>query len=194
MFENGEVRISGKFYEVSYLIDIILELPTKQHELIANQFKDEFFDNNEKIINGSALLDQMDYQEWLENTVRNSNPATVRNDWVVANTFFAVRKSDKKIIGTIDIRHNLDNKLLKDYFGHIGYAVRPSEREKGYATQMLILALKYAKSLNMKKVMLSCYADNIASIKTIIKCGGIFTESKIFIDGKPMNVYWIEID
>lgn len=175
------------------MTDIVLELPTMQHELMADQFKKEFFKNNEKIINGSALLDQMDFREWLNNTQRNSKPETVRNDWVVANTFFAVRRSDNEIIGIIDIRHNLNNKFLADYGGHIGYAVRPRERKKGYATQMLLMALKYAKSLNLTKVMLSCYTDNIASQKTIIKCGGILTELKTHIDGKPMNVYWIEI-
>lgn len=176
------------------MTDIILEFPTKQHEFMANQFKEEFFENNEMIINGSALFDQMDYREWLINTEKNSNPATVRNDWVVASTFFAIRKSDNKIIGMIDLRHNLCNKLLADYYGHIGYAVRPSERKKGYATQMLMLALKYAKSLNFTKVMLGCYTDNIASIKTIIKCGGILTESKEYIDGTSMNVYWVDIE
>ncbi|MGE5604102.1 MAG: GNAT family N-acetyltransferase [Bacteroidota bacterium] len=109
-------------------------------------------------------------------------------------TFLAIRKSDRKIIGIIDIRHNLGNKFLAEYGGHIGYAARPSERHKGYATQLLRMALKYGKSLNLTKVMLGCYADNIASIKTITKCGGVLTETKPYVDGKPMNVYWIEID
>lgn len=175
------------------MTDIILELPTIQHELMANQFKEEFFEHNERVINGSALLDQMDYKEWLNNTKRNRNPETVRGDWVVATTFFAIRKSDRKIIGIIDIRHNLENKFLAEYGGHIGYAVRPNERRKGYATQILKMALEYGKSLNLTKVMLGCYTDNIASIKTITKCGGILTKSKPYVDGKQMNIYWIEI-
>jgi predicted acetyltransferase len=175
------------------LEDIVLEMPTIQHEMMANQFKEEFFEHNEQIINGSALLDKMDYREWLNNIERNNIPETVRNDWVAATTYFAVRKSDNKIIGIIDIRHNLDNKFLADYGGHIGYSVRPNERRKGYATQMLKMALEYARSLNLKKVMLGCYTDNIASIKTIIKCGGILTESKPYVDGRLMNVYWIGI-
>jgi predicted acetyltransferase len=175
-------------------MDIILELPTLQHELMANQFKEEFFENNEPIINGSALFDKMDFCEWLENTKRNRNPETVRKDWVVATTFFAVRKSDNKIVGMVDIRHNLGNVFLAEYGGHIGYAVRPSERRKGYATQILKMALEYGKSLNLAKVMLGCYQDNLASVRTIEKCGGILTESKMYVDGKPMNVYWIEIN
>ncbi len=173
--------------------DMILELPTIKHEFIANQFKEEFFEKHEKIINGSALFDQMDYKEWLDHNQRSSNAATVSKDWVVATTFFAVRKSDNKIIGMIDIRHSLENEFLADYGGHIGYAVRPSERKKGYATQMLRMALEYAASINLSTIMLCCYADNTASIKTITKCGGVFSESKKYVDGNAVNIYWIDI-
>lgn len=173
--------------------DIILELPAEEHEAGANQYKEEFFSNQEPIINGSALLDQMDYKAWLNHTRKNNNPASVGQDWVAATTFFAVRKSDNRIVGMIDVRHNLDNAFLAAYGGHIGYSVRPSERKKGYATQMLLLALQYAKSLHLPKVMLGAYADNVASIKTILKCGGILSESKQHTNGKPMKIYWIEI-
>lgn len=92
----------------------------------------------------------------------------------------------------IDIRHHLNNPFLTEFGGHIGYAVRPSERKKGYATQMLKMALEYAKSLGITKIMLGCYSDNTASVETIGNCGGILTESKLYTDGKPMNIYWIE--
>lgn len=176
------------------MAEIILELPTIRHEPMANLFKKEFFENNEPMINGSALFDQMDYREWLDNTERNRNPETVRDDWVLASTFFAIRKSDDKIIGMIDIRHSLDNKFLKEYGGHIGYSVRPSERRKGYATEILKLGLEYAKSLGLKRVMLGCFTSNTASIKTIIKCGGVLTESKSYVDDIPMYVFWIELN
>lgn len=173
--------------------EIILELPGREHEERANQFKGEFFMNNEPVINGSALFDQMAYQEWLEFNRKNRNPETVNPEWVPATTFFAVRISDQSIIGMIDIRHNLGNAFLAEYGGHVGYAVRPSERKKGYATQMLKMALEYAKSLDINKVMLGCYADNSASIKTIGNCGGILIKSKPYVDGKPMNIYWVEL-
>ena len=172
--------------------ELELVRPMPSHKNGAEEFKREFYSCGEQVINGSALLDQMEYDKWLENTRRNSNPETVRTDWVVADTFFAVRKTDGRIIGTVDIRHNLDNEFLSEYGGHIGYAVRPSERRKGYATQILKMALKHAKSIGLSRVMLGCYADNLASIKTIEKCGGVPAETKPYADGKPMNVYWIE--
>ena len=67
---------------------------------------------------------------------------------------------------------------------------------------MLNIALKYAKSLGLKKVMLGCFSDNIASIKTIEKCGGVLTETKVYsgdklnmpdLQAKTVNIYWIEL-
>ena len=172
---------------------IELNLPTLQYESRAEEFKKEFFANQETIINGSALYDKMDYKEWLTSTKNNRSAETASKDWVVATTFFAVRKSDDRIVGIIDIRHNLNNDFLTQFGGHIGYAVRPTERQKGYATQMLKLALQYAKSIDLKKVMLGCYSDNTASVKTIEMCGGILTQTKPYIDGTPVNIYWIDL-
>lgn len=111
---------------------IRLEQATLSHRNAAEEMKKEFFDNNENVINDSALFDQMSFDEWLENTDRNHNPESVRSDWAVATTFFAIRQSDDKILGMIDVRHELAIPFLKEYGGHIGYAVRSSERKKGY--------------------------------------------------------------
>ena len=153
--------------------------------------KQEFFDSGENVINGSALFDQMSFDEWLENTDRNHDPKTVRSDWAVATTFFVVRQSDGKMLGMIDVRHELTVPFLQEYAGHIGYAVRPSERRKGYATRMLKLALSYCSSIGIPAVRLGCYADNKASIRTIERCGGVCMEEKPYLDRKPMFVFQI---
>jgi len=129
----------------------------------------------------------------LINTTNNRQESTVKSGWVVSDTFFAVNKSDNRIIGIIDIRHNLNNDTLKKYFGHIGYAVRPSERKKGYTTKILKMGLEYAKTLHIEKVMLGCYSDNTASIKTIERCSGKLTETKQYIDRKILNIYWVKL-
>jgi predicted acetyltransferase len=182
--------------------ELELQLPALGHKKAAEDFKKEFFDNHETVINGSALLDQLNYEEWLEYNIKNRNKSTASPNWVPATTFFAFRKQDNKIVGIIDIRHNLENEFLAEYGGHIGFSVRPTERKKGYATEMLNIALKYAKSLGLKKVMLGCFSDNIASIKTIEKCGGVLTETKVYsgdklnmpdLQAKTVNIYWIEL-
>lgn len=157
----------------------------------ANDFKAEFFRNKEMVINGSALLDQLEYDEWIDRV--NTNYVGGSEEWVTATTFFAKRTSDDHIVGIIDVRHTLGNTFLKEYGGHIGYAIRPSERRKGYATKMLKEALKYCKSLGLDKIMIGCYQDNTASNKVIIRCGGKIKESKMFTDHKPMNIYEIVI-
>lgn len=172
---------------------IRLEQAGKCHKSAAEDMKREFFDSGEQVINGSALYDQMNFDQWLINTDRNHNPATVREDWAVATTFFAVRKSDGKMLGMIDVRHALSVAFLQEYGGHIGYAVRPSERGKGYATAMLRLALQYCAGLGIEAVLLGCYTDNLPSIRTMERCGGKRIEEKPYADGKPMYIYKISL-
>jgi len=180
-----------------------LQLPALEHKAAANDFKDEFLKNGETIINGSALFDQMEYGQWLEINTKNRQSSTADSNWVPATTFFAVRKHDQKIVGMIDIRHNLNNEFLAQYGGHIGFSVRPCERKKGYGTEILRMGLLYAKSLGIKKVMLGCFSDNLPSARTIEKCGGILTETKKYLDNqvyhiydmmeKFINIYWIDL-
>jgi len=183
--------------------ELELQLPTLEHKIEAENFKNEFFENQETVINGSALFDQMEYEQWLVHNTNNRQGNTVNSNWVPATTFFAVRKNDLKIIGMIDIRHNLKNEFLAQYGGHIGLSVRPSERKKGYGTEILKMGIEYAKSLGIKKLMLGCFSDNLPSIKTILKCGGKLKETKIFSGSqffkipekqeKLVNIYWIDL-
>ena len=182
---------------------IELQIPMLHHKAVAEDFKNDFFKMKEFIIPGSALLDQFEFEQWLVHNANNRNENTVNSGWVVATTFFAIRKSDSKIVGIIDIRHSLENDFLKNYGGHIGYSVRPNERKKGYATEMLKMGLEYIKSLNIEKVMIACFSDNISSIRTIEKNGGVLYETKPYVeeqniklphsDVQSVNIYWIKI-
>lgn len=183
--KSAPIRIDGE--------TLYLEQACRGQKSAAEKFKREFFESGETVINGSALFDQMEFDQWLEVVERNFHPETVADDWVPATTFFGIRKTDQKIIGMIDVRHNLDVKFLKEYGGHIGYAILPSERRKGYAAEMLQLALDYCRSLELKRVMLGCYPDNLGSIRTIEKCGGVHTDTKPYLDGNEIYLYWIAI-
>ena len=170
-----------------------LVLPNNDFEIAAMDYKKEHLDNLENELHGSALFDKIYvFDDWLALLKNNSDEKTVNPDWVVSTTYFAIRKYDSKIIGMIDIRHTL-NELLENYGGHIGYGVRPSERNKGYATQMLKLALEYCVQINLKTVMLACYKGNVASRKTIEKCGGILGKEFLYTDGKIVQVFWITL-
>jgi len=183
--------------------ELELQLPTLNHKQAAEKFKSEFLEMQEPVIYGSALFDQMEFEQWLGHNTNNRQKSTVNSGWVPATTFFAVRKRDQKIVGMIDIRHNLENEFLAQYGGHMGFAILPSERKKGYATEILKMGIEYAKSLNIDKLMIACFSDNLPSIRTILKCGGILSETKPYTDGqlvnipnseeKLVNIYWIDL-
>ena len=162
--------------------------PLKIHEADAIAFKQEFFDNGENTINGSELLDRMSsFDEWLKSVTDNISENTVNPSWVVTDTYFAFN-DDNRLVGIIDLRHTL-NDFLKD-FGNTGYSVRPSERRKGYATEMLALILERAKEIGLDKLQLSVERSNVASVKTITRNGGVYERSFTF-EGEEADVYVI---
>lgn len=171
-------------------MEIRLVRPTAALKEQVIEFRQEFYDHNEMIIHGSELLDKTDsYDEWLRYVIDNRSMETVNPNWVVTDTFLAIDHADR-VIGIIDLRHTL-NDFLKD-LGNCGYSVRPSERKKGYATEMLRLLLQIAKDMGFKELHLSAEKDNESSIKTIIKNGGVYERSFEF-EGKQADIYRIAL-
>lgn len=108
------------------------------------------------------------------------------------SVFFLLDESRDRLLGAVNIRHYLNDSLLKEG-GHIGDGIRPSERRKGYATEMIRLALTECKKLGIDKVLMTCDKENIASAKSIIKNGGILENEFVNSDGKVEQRYWISI-
>ncbi|MSU56299.1 MAG: GNAT family N-acetyltransferase [Candidatus Taylorbacteria bacterium] len=96
----------------------------------------------------------------------------------------------ERFIGGVNIRHRLTDHL-REIGGHIGYAIRPSERGKGYGNKILELALPKAKELGIIQVRITCNEDNIASRKIIEKNGGVFDGTATTPDGTIKRRYWI---
>ena len=146
---------------------IYLVRPTEERKEQAVEFRQEFFDHGEFVINGSELFDKTeDYIEWCRAIDANTKEKTVNPNWVITDTFFAIDDQDR-IVGIIDLRHTL-NDFLKD-LGHCGYSVRPSERRKGFATEMLRQLLEAAKKAGMNELYLSVEKKNEPSVKTITR-------------------------
>lgn len=108
------------------------------------------------------------------------------------STFFALDTERNIFVGAVNIRHELNDSLLRDG-GHIGDGVRPSERRKGYATAMIALALEECRKLGMERVLMCCDKDNIGSAKTIINNGGVLENEIIGDDGAVVQRYWIAL-
>ena len=110
---------------------IILVQPTKEYEAQAIEYKEEHFKNGEHVIHACSRWDKIDsYDEWLKNVQNNFNEETVDKNWTVDSDFFAVRELDEKIVGMIDIRHELNSDFLRNYAGNIGYRSKTNRKKK----------------------------------------------------------------
>lgn len=171
-------------------MNITLVRPAPCHEREALAFRQEFFDSGEDIINGSELLDKTEsYADWLAAVTGNASPDTVSPDWVLTDTFFAADDSGR-IVGIIDLRRELKGFLVN--FGNSGYSVRPSERRKGYATEMLRLLKIHAAEVGMESLQLSVERDNAPSVRTILKNGGVY-ERSFDHEGEQADIYRIAL-
>lgn len=174
------------------LDELYLVKASKVLEKEIMDYRQEYSDHGEGHINGCCGLSHYnDFNEWLE-IVLSIEKDNLSKEMANASTYFSVRKSDNKIIGSIQLRHFLSAELEKSG-GHIGYGIRPTERRKGYGRQQLLLVLDKARELKLPKVMISCDKDNVASARTAMSCGAVLTREGIY-KGVEQQTYWIELE
>jgi len=132
----------------------------------------------------------MPYLGYLELLERHARGEGLPRGHVPSTFLFAFDGS--RIVGRVSIRHALNGFLLR-LGGHIGYAVVPEFRRRGYATEMLRQAVEIARArLGITPVLVTCDDDNVGSIRTIEKNGGRLED---VISGpdlvKPKRRYWV---
>jgi predicted acetyltransferase len=169
------------------MYELLLVEPSKDLESTAMQYRNDYIEHGETHINGSCgFIRYSNYDEWLQKV------ALAHNLNVPATTYFTVRKIDNKIVGSIQLRHELNDDLRKRG-GHIGYGICPSEWKKGYGTKQLSFVLEKAKELLIPRVMISCDKNNLGSAKVAINNGGkLEWEGHDEVDGY-IQIYWITI-
>lgn len=102
---------------------------------------------------------------------------------------------DGAFCGAINVRHVPGTLDLPPYVsGHVGYAVVPWKRRRGYATWALALLLPVARALGLPRVLVTCDTGNAASRRVIEANGGIATGEQALLEhpGERKLLYWIE--
>lgn len=163
--------------------------PTLSMEKEYVDYITEWESTEEKIVPNAAKRDSMSFKE-LINKWKEYESESIYEKGLVPSSIYFLMDEYKIIYGVIDIRHELNDYLLR-YGGHIGYGIRPSQRRKGYASQMLTLALPIVKELGISKALITCDKNNTGSAKTIMNNGGIL-ENEVINGNEVTQRYWIE--
>ena len=148
------------------------EIPGISRKEDAIDYIREFLEYGSEI-NGAGGLHRFldDYEGWLKKL--DLDYIQVPNEErVPGRTYFLVRESDSRIVGMINIRLAL-NERLSHYGGHIGYSIRPTERGKGYNNINLYLGLKVCRKYGIERIFMDADLENPASWKTMEAFGGV---------------------
>ncbi len=149
----------------------LLEVPGIERKEEAIAFIREFYDYHSEINGTGGLYRYLEnYEGWLQKLSEDEGREPTEEK-VPARTYFLVRTSDRRIVGMINIRLALNEKLRK-YGGNIGYSIRPTERGNGYNKINLYLGLKVCNRYGIDSVLLDADLENPASWKTMEALGG----------------------
>ena len=139
---------------------------------------------------GDDVTSQAGFEAWVRKLLDAENadgsggivPCTYR--WII---------SGSQYVGAIAFRHYLTPALLNSG-GHIGYGVRPSARGQGAASWALRQVCdRLAERGEPDRVLLTCDDANVASARTIERCGGELEDVRVGADGQPFRRYWIDL-
>ena len=118
------------------------------------------------------------FADWVHRL--HSRPAA-RMWWIV---------DGEAVLGGIALRTATDDTVLR--LGHVGYGVRPSARGRGVATWAVGAVLPHARKAGVSRLRLVCLDDNVGSIRTIERHGGVL--ERVVDDGHGVvRHYWINL-
>ena len=159
------------------------------YERQIREMMEEWTQANEKIV--PYAIAHYDFHDF-ENYLNSLEIKEATEKYVPGSTFFCYDEDRDQMIGAVNIRHYLNEALLKTG-GHVGDGIRPSLRGQGYGTRMLDLALKECAALGIEKVLMTCDKDNPASAHVIMNNGGVL-ENEVDDDGVIVQRYWIDLE
>jgi predicted acetyltransferase len=100
-----------------------------------------------------------------------------------------VGEAGGRLVGRVGIRPSDGGEVLTR-IGHVGYGVRPADRRRGYASEMLQQALVVARAHGVERVLVTCDADNLASAAVIERGGGVEDVPHVDVRGTKRR-FWI---
>lgn len=160
------------------------EFDAEPHEL-----QGYFCSRGASIEQAVGLLDASSQGERLIETMVRGE--TVAQDWVQNSTWFW--ELGTRLQGVINLRHRL-TPALEQEGGHIGYSVARPFRRQGVASKMLDAVLDHCRELGIQQTLLTCSSDNVASIGTIEKHGGVLhREGWSEPSQEILRWYWIDL-
>lgn len=137
----------------------------------------------------AALADPRAYLGWIQDMEKAE---TCPPGMVPQTTYWAL-DGEQRVVACSRLRHGLSPALRREG-GHIGYDVRPSERNRGVGTRLLQLTLDEAREHRLTQVLLTCDDDNVASARIILTNGGSEIENSVSDrTGKLLRRFWIQV-
>jgi len=110
------------------------------------------------------------FEQWLVKSEKTAKGIGLKDWQVPQNTYWLY--VDGRPVGMGKLRHFLTD-VLREEGGHGGYAVRPSERGKGYGKLILKYLLGEARKVGVERFLVTVHNQNAASIKVALANGGV---------------------
>lgn len=165
-----------------------LVMPKEEHKEDVLSFYSEFENNDETCI---GYGNYKNYGVWLTGMNNRREGKNLPDGWVRENFYLCYDEND--MVGVFSLKFELTD-FLMNYGDHIGYAVRPSKRNCGLATQILKQGLELSKGFCFDRILCVCDDDNYTSEKVILRNGGRF-ENVLFDSYENVFVkrFWIDL-
>lgn len=171
---------------------ITLILPDETHRDQYLAMMEEWLSFGGRLNPGALRNNGAPYEKWLSH-IRADQDARTCPEGKVPQTLYLAFNDAGELVGAVSLRPQMNAITLQEA-GHVAYGVRPSQRRKGYATQMLALAVDKLNALGVDRVLVVCAADNLGSIKTILNNGGVLENEITSSNGELRKRFWISTD
>ncbi|HEX8932006.1 MAG TPA: GNAT family N-acetyltransferase [Patescibacteria group bacterium] len=133
-------------------------------------------------------LPEQSFADFIQNRIDQALGVNLPTGFVPSTELWLIDKDE--FVGRTNLRHFLNGYLLK-IGGHIGYWIRPSKRKRGYGKIILQLALKEARKIGIKEILVTCDTTNERSRRVIEANGGILENIVKNGDENPPKMrYW----